>query len=140
MTPDHQRVEASGCRPPSVPKQSEQESGMFPLHRLPNICCSSGACRDVEYWPMGHPQGGWLQLDLADREATPVELFAFSNQGVGVILMADVPLQQGASALLMMQAHGAGVSHRPVRLCWHRPHPQDLQRQVAGLRFESDDR
>ena len=72
MTPDHQRVEASGYRPPSVPKQSEQESGMFPLHRLPNICCSSGACRDVEYWPMGHPQGGWLQLDLDDREATPV--------------------------------------------------------------------
>jgi hypothetical protein len=107
---------------------------MFPLHRLPNICCASDACRDVQYWPMGHQQEGWLQLDLANREAIPVDLFAFSNQGVGVILMADVPLQQGASAVLMMQAHGAGLSHRPVRLCWHRPHPQDPQRQLAGLR------
>jgi hypothetical protein len=89
---------------------------------------------------MGHPQEGWLQLDLANREAKPVELFAFSNQGVGVILMADVPLQQGTSAVLMMQAHGAGLRHRPVRLCWHRPHPQDPQRQVAGLRFERNDR
>jgi hypothetical protein len=89
---------------------------------------------------MGHPQEGWLQLDLGNCEATPVELFAFSNQGVGVILMADVLLQQGANALLLMQAHGAGLSHRPVRLCWHRPHPQDPQRQVAGLRFESDER
>lgn len=89
---------------------------------------------------MGHPQEGWLQLDLANREATPVELFAFSNQGVGVFLMAHVPLQQGASALLLLQAHGAGLSHRPVRLCWHRPHPQDPERQLAGLRFESNDR
>jgi hypothetical protein len=89
---------------------------------------------------MGHPQEGWLQLDLTNRKATPVELFAFSNQGLGVILMADVPLQQGAIALLMTQAHGAGLSHRPVRLCWHRTHPQDPQRQVAGLRFERDDR
>ncbi len=89
---------------------------------------------------MGLPQEGWLQLDLTNREATPVELFAFSNQGVGVILMSDVPLQQGASALLLMQAHGAGLSHRPVRLCWHRPHPQDPQRQVAGLRFEPNNR
>jgi hypothetical protein len=113
---------------------------MFPLHRLPNICCSSGACRDVEYWPMGLPQEGWLQLDLPSGEATPVELFAFSNQGVGLILMADVPLQQGARALLMTQAHGAGLSHRPVQLCWHRPHPQDPQRQLAGFRFEPIDR
>ena len=89
---------------------------------------------------MGLPQEGWLQLDLASGEATPVELFAFSNQGVGVILMADVPLRQGTSAVLMMQAHGAGLHHRPVRLCWHRPHPQDPQRQVAGLRFERNDR
>jgi hypothetical protein len=113
---------------------------MFPLHKLPNICCSSGACHDVPYWPMGHPQEGWLQLDLANREATPVELFAFSKQGVGVILMADVPLKQDARALLITQAHGAGLNHRPVRLCWHRPHPQDPQRQVAGLRFASDER
>ena len=89
---------------------------------------------------MGHPQEGWLQLDLASGEDIPVELFAFSKQGVGVILMADVPLQQGSSALLMMQAHGAGLSQRPVRLCWHRPHPQDPQRQVAGLRFDPNDR
>jgi hypothetical protein len=88
---------------------------------------------------MGHPQEGWLQLDLAGCEARPVELFAFSNQGVGVILMADVPLQQGASALLLMQAHGAGLSHRSVRLCWYRLHPQDPQRQIAGLRFEPND-
>jgi hypothetical protein len=89
---------------------------------------------------MGLPQEGWLQLELASNEAIPVELFAFSNQGVGVILMADVPLRQEACALLMTQAHGAGLSHRPVRLCWHRPHPQDPQRQVAGLRFEPTDR
>ena len=79
MTPDHQRAEARGYRPPpAVPKQSGQESRIFPLHRLPNICCSSGACHDVQYSPMGHPQEGWLQLDLANHEATPVELFAFS--------------------------------------------------------------
>lgn len=140
MTSSHQRVEAGDCRPRPAPRQSAQEGGMFPLHRLPNIYCSSGACSEVQYWPMGHPQEGWLQLDLGNCEATPVELFAFSNQGVGVILMADVLLQQGANALLLMQAHGAGLSHRPVRLCWHRPHPQDPQRQVAGLRFESDER
>lgn len=136
MTPYHQRVEAGGSRPRPAPTQTGPEGGIFPLHRLPNICCSSGACHEVEYWPVGLPQEGWLRLDPASSEAIPVELFAFSNQGVGVILMADVPLQQGAQALLMTQAHGAGLSHRPVSLCWHRPHPQDPQRQVAGLRFE----
>ena len=65
MTPFHQRVEARGYRPPPVPTQSGQESRIFPLHRLPMICCSSGACRDVQYWPMGHPQEGWLLLDPA---------------------------------------------------------------------------
>jgi hypothetical protein len=88
---------------------------------------------------MGYPQEGWLQLDPADNAATPVDLFAFSSQGVGVVLMAEVPLQQGARVLLMTKAHGAGLRHRPVRLCWHRPHPQDPLRQVAGLRFESQD-
>jgi hypothetical protein len=109
---------------------------MFPLHRLANICCSTGACSDVDYWPMGFPQEGWLQLNQAANAAVPVDLMAFSSRGVSVILRADVCLQQGSRALLMTQAHGAGVSHRPVRLCWHRPHPLDHERQCAGLRFE----
>ena len=98
----------------------------------------------IAWAPWCIAQTEWTSLltqgDLANREAKPVELFAFSNQCVGVILTADVPLHQGASALLMMQAHGAGLSKRPVRLCWHRPHPQEPQRQIAGLRFEPNDR
>jgi hypothetical protein len=86
---------------------------------------------------MNHPQEGWLQLDQADRAVRPVELFAFSSQGVGVILMADVPLKQGARGLLMTPAHGAGLGQRLVRVCWFRPHPNDPERQCAGLRFAS---
>jgi hypothetical protein len=114
--------------------QSGQQGGIFPLHRLPNICCSSGACHEVEYWPVDHPQEGWLQLHSADPQVVLVDLFAFSSQCFGVILMDAVTLKQGSSGILMLQAHGAGLSRRRVRLCWHRPHPQDPQRQLAGLR------
>lgn len=117
------------------PGQAVPSEGVFPLHRLPNICCSTGACREVDYWPMGVPQDGWLQLDQDPEAAAPVDLVAFSNRGVTVVLSASVPLQQGAAGQLLTQAHGAGVSHRLVRCCWHRPHPQDLDRQLAGLRF-----
>lgn len=139
MSPDQQRVEAGDCRPQPATTQPRQQGGMFPLHRLPNICCSSGACCDVEFWPMGCPQAGWLQLDTADHVMTPVDLFAFSGQCLGVSLIGDVPLQLGSPALLMLQAHGAGLRHRPVRLCWHRPHPRNLQQQCVGLRFEPID-
>jgi hypothetical protein len=125
-----------GSLPPPALRPGLPQAGMFPLHRLSNICCSSGACREVEYWPMGHPQEGWLQLDAAVSAALPLDLFAFSSRGVGVILQADMPLPQGARGLLIMQAHGAGLNQRPVRCCWLRPHPQDPEWQCAGLRFE----
>jgi hypothetical protein len=126
-------------RPRPGPGQAHPSEGMVPLHRLSNICCSSGACSDVDYWPMDYPQEGWLQLDVALSAAVPVNLSAFSSRGVGIILKADVALQQGAKGMLLTQAHGAGLSHRPVRCCWHRPHPQDPDRQCAGLRFEPHD-
>jgi hypothetical protein len=115
-------------------------AGMQSEHRLPNICCSSGACREVAYWPVDVPLEGWLQLDAADPQVVHVDLFAFSRQCLGVILMDAVTLQQGSPGILMLQAHGAGLSHRPVRLCWHRPHPQDPQRQIAGLRPDRNQR
>ena len=84
---------------------------------------------------MGCPQEGWLQLDQDPEAAAPVDLVAFSSRGVTVALSAAVALQQGASAVLLTQAHGAGLSHRLVHCCWQRPHPQDPERQLAGLRF-----
>jgi hypothetical protein len=125
--------------PRLVSSSENPAGGMFPLHRLPNIFCSTGDCREVDYWAMGYPQEGWLQLDQIDNAAVPVDLFAFSSRGVGIILKSDVGLQQGAYSLLMTPAHGAGISHRPVRCCWHRPDPQDPDRQYAGLCFEAND-
>lgn len=116
-----------GCDIPS--------EGVFPLHRLPNICCSTGACRDVDYWPMGVLQDGWLQLDQDPDTAAPLELVAFSNRGVTVVLSAEIYLQQDAAGQLLTQAHGAGLCHRLVRCCWHRPHPIKSEWQLAGLRF-----
>jgi len=84
---------------------------------------------------MGVPQEGWLQLDQHPDAAAAVELLAFSHRGVTVALSAAVPLQQGAAGELLTQAHGAGLRHRLVRCCWQRPHPQDPDRQLAGLRF-----
>jgi hypothetical protein len=118
--------------------QTVPVEGVFPLHRLPNICCSSGACREVESWPMGVLQDGWLQLDQHPQAEVPVDLIAFSTRGVTVALKAAVPLQPEAPGQLLTQAHGAGLSHRSVRICWHRPHPQDPERQLAGLRFAAD--
>jgi hypothetical protein len=132
------RLDGGGSAPRPAPGLPDVKGGMFPLHRLPNICCSTGDCREVDYWPMGYPQEGWLQLDPVDKAAAPVDLIAFSSLCVAVILLAETPLQQGARALLLTQAHGAGIRHRPVRCCWHRPHPQDPQRQCAGLRFASN--
>lgn len=60
---------------------------------------------------MGHPQEGWLQLDLANGETTPVEPFPCSNQGVGVILMADLPHQQGVSAACLPWLTSTGWIH-----------------------------
>jgi hypothetical protein len=113
---------------------------MFPLHRLANICCSTGACREVEFWPMAAPQDGWLQLGPDPDAAEPVDLIAFSGMCVSVVLSADLPLQQGVWARLMTQAHGAGLKHCPVRCCWHRSHPQDSSLQCTGLRFDDEEK
>jgi hypothetical protein len=84
---------------------------------------------------MAAPQDGWLQLEETGDAPIAVDLFAFSRRGVGVILTAEAGLQQGECALLLLQAHGGGVSHRPVRCCWHRAHPNDPGLQCAGLTF-----
>ena len=132
-----------GARGPGKPRLAmpggPAPGGLFPLHRLANIYCPSGACRDLDSWPMTYPQEGWWQLDQAFETTVPVNLFAFSSRGVGVLLRADLPLHPGAQGLLLTPAHGAGVSRRPVQLCWHRPHPQDPDRQCAGLRFAGSD-
>jgi hypothetical protein len=47
---------------------------MFPLHRLANIFCSTGACREVEFWLMAALQDGWLQLGPDPDAAEPVDL------------------------------------------------------------------
>ena len=88
---------------------------------------------------MRYPQEGWLQLDLQPDAAMPVDLFAFSSMGVGVVLSAALTLQPGVRGVLVTQAHGAGLSHRAVRCCWHRPHQQDPTLQCAGLRFAGHD-
>lgn len=135
MTPQQIHAQPDRCRPRPGPGQEVPWEGVFPLHRLPSICCSTGACRDVTYWPMAGPQDGWLQLGQDPHSAEPVELVGFSNRGVTVVLPAAMPLQQGLMGVLSTQAHGAGLSHRLVRCCWHRSHPQDHDRQLAGLRF-----
>lgn len=122
-----------------APHQTGCHGRAFPLHRLSNICCPTGACSDVNYWPMHYPQEGWLQLDLDPAAETPVDLFAFSSRGVGVVLSAEFTLQPGARGVLVTQAHGAGLSHRAVRCCWHRLHQQDPTLQCAGLRFAGHD-
>jgi hypothetical protein len=136
MTPYQLSCQEGRCSPRPASPNRVSSGGMFPLHRLPSICCSSGACREVEYWPMAAPQEGWLQLEDSGDAATAVDLFAFSSRGVGVILSADISLRQGERGLLLLQAHGAGVSNRPVRCCWSRAHPQDPALQCAGLRFD----
>ena len=135
MTPYHVHAQGGRCGPHHSPGQDLSPERVFPLHRLSNICCSTGACRDVDYRAMGLPQEGWLQLNQDPEGAAPVDLVAFSSRGVSVALSAAVSLQQGEVAELLTQAHGAGLSHRLVRCCWHRPHPQDPSRQLAGLRF-----
>ena len=119
--------------------QADPAKGMFPLHRLPNICCSSGLCREASYWPMGLPQDGWLLLDQNPCAEVPLALVALSDRGVTVVLSADVGLQPNAPGQLLTQAHGAGLRHRPVRCCWHRPHPLKSEWQLAGLRFAADE-
>lgn len=119
--------------------QAVPAGGMFPLHRLPNICCSTGLCREASYWPMGLPQDGWLLLDQDAGAAVPLELVAFSDKGVTVVLSAGIGLQPNAPGQLLTQAHGAGLGHRLVRCCWHRPHPLRSEWQLAGLRFAADE-
>jgi hypothetical protein len=131
--------QSANRRPQTEAIEPSRPEGMFPLHRLSNICCSTGACSKVDYWPMAYAQQAWLQLDSAADAAVPVDLFAFSTKGVGVVLRVDVGLQQGAHGVLLTPAHGAGLSHRPVRCCWQRTHPHDPGRQCAGLRFDSMD-
>lgn len=135
MPSDQRPAEGGRSSPLPGPRQEAPSEGVFPLHRLPNVFCSTGACKEVAYWPMGVPQNGWLQLDQDPGAAAPVDLVAFSNRGVTVVLSAAVPLQQGVVGEFFTQAHGAGLGHRLVHCCWHRPHPQDPDRQLAGLRF-----
>lgn len=139
MPPYQVHAQGNRCRPRLGPDQGAPSEGVFPLHRLSTICCSTGACREVDYWPMELPQDGWLQLDQNPDAAVPVELVAFSNRGVTVALSAAVRLQQEAAGELLTQAHGAGLSHRLVRFCWLRPHPQDPDLQLVGLRFAVHD-
>jgi hypothetical protein len=122
--------------PPSLSRPAAELEAPFPLRRLPNLCCPSGACRDVEYRSMEYGQQAWLQLDSDDASAEPGEFFAFSSRGVALFLAADVPFRPGDRALLLTQAHGAGISHRPVRCCWQRLHPSDPRLRCLGLRFE----
>lgn len=126
-------------KPPSSPGPAVPAAGMFPLHRLANIFCSTGACHEVEFWKMAVAKDGWLQLGPDPDAAEPVDLIAFSSMCVSVALSADVPLQQGACARLMTHAHGAGLKHCPVRCCWHRSHPQDSSLQCTGLRFDYEE-
>ena len=72
------------------------------------------------HWPMECPEDGWLQLGQDPEDAAPVDLVAFSNRGVTVALSACILLRQGATGELLTHA---------------RPHPQDPERQLAGLRF-----
>ncbi len=118
--------------------QAVSAGPMFPPHRLSSICCSTGLCREANYWPMGVPQDGWLQLVQDPGAAVPLELVAFGDRGVTVVLSADVGLRPNAAGQLLTQAHGAGLRHRPVRCCWHRPHPLQSEWQLAGLRFAAD--
>lgn len=138
MSPDQLSFQEGRCRPRPASPSTVSSGGLFPLHKLPSICCSSGACREVDYWPMVAPQDGWLQLEEAGDASIAVDLFAFSSRGVGVILTAEAGLRQGRRALLLLQAHGGGISHRPVRCCWHRAHPSDPALQCAGLMFDFD--
>lgn len=107
-----------------------------PLHELAHVCCSTGACRSVPYWPVDYLQEGLLQLDGAPDTDIPVELIGFSSRGVSVTMSAGQPIRQGAQGVLITQAHGAGCSYHRVACCWHRPDPQRHHLQCVGLRFE----
>lgn len=139
MTPFQMDEQGGRSRPRPGPGPGLPGEGYVPLHRMSNICCSTGACSEVNYWPMGLPQEGWLQLDQDSADAAPVDLVAFSSRGVTVALAAAVTLRPGAAATLLTHAHGAGLSHRLVRCCWQRLDPQDPLRQLAGLRFAVDE-
>lgn len=123
--------------PSTRPRPKRKAAGAHKLQDLPNRCCTTGICRSIQYWPVDYAQEGLLRLEGA-AEAVPVQLFAFSSRGVGVVSRADCPIQLGAEATLITQAHGAGCSYRKVRCCWSRPHPQDEQQLCIGLRFEVD--
>jgi hypothetical protein len=98
-----------------APGEGKLHEGMVPLHRLSTIYCSTGACREVEGWPMDAPQEGWLQLDPLAQAGVPVELFSFSSRGVGIILPAEVPLEQGAHALRLASPPPPGSG---PAACW----------------------
>ncbi len=74
--------------------------------------------------------------DHAGQKLTPREMVRAHAYPV---LAADVPFRPGDRALLLTQAHGAGISHRPVRCCWQHLHPSDPRLQCLGLRFEGKD-
>jgi hypothetical protein len=47
---------------------------------------------------MDHPPDGWLQLEGRGESTTPVDLFSFSNSGVGVVISPSYPSIQDAMA------------------------------------------
>lgn len=77
---EHPHMEPSGL------VETSSRLPIFPLHRLSNVCCSTGACREVDYWPMEYAQQGLLQLDQSPGAEVPVDLIAFSIKGASVIL------------------------------------------------------
>lgn len=103
---------------------------------MAHVCCSTGACRSVPYWPVEAAQDGWLQLDHQQGSEVPVDLIAFSSRGVSVTMDATQSIRQGSGGILITQAHGAGCRYQRVVCCWHRLHPHDPQRQCVGLRFD----
>lgn len=111
----------------------------LPLHELPRICCSSGACRSIPSWPMGISQQGWLELDDVRQVPVQVELVSFNGRGLGVVLSASYTAHPGMHGMLTTPMHGGGCNHRPVFCCWQRPHPQDGRLQCVGLHFDFGD-
>lgn len=86
MTPCQIDEQGGRFRPRPGPGPGLPGEGLVPLHRLSNICCSTGACSEVSNWPMGLPQEGWLLLDQDPADAAPVDLVAIGSRRVTVAL------------------------------------------------------
>jgi|LakMenE18May11ns_1017448.scaffolds.fasta_scaffold9940423_5 hypothetical protein len=96
-------------------------------------CCLSGVCHSAKYWPVDYLQDGLLQLEDMGIEVIPVDLFAFSSQGVSVSLSSLHQIEKGDHGILITQAHGAGCSYRSVICCWHGSIPTILASSAPGF-------